>query len=160
MTRKRRRLYLLVAAMAGLGVAAALVLTAFRDNLVFFYAPTEVAEKHVPDARRFRLGGLVEEHSVHRLADGVSVEFRVTDLRSDLPVIYRGVLPDLFREGQGVVAVGAYDASGVFVASQILAKHDEKYMPPEVAAALKKSGHWQEGGDPGALAGPPPAHFR
>jgi cytochrome c-type biogenesis protein CcmE len=144
MTRKRRRLYLLLAAMAGLGSAAALVLTAFRDNLVFFYAPTEVAEKHVPDARRFRLGGLVEEHSVHRLADGVTVEFRVTDLRSDLPVTYRGVLPDLFREGQGVVAEGVLK-DGVFQASEVLAKHDEKYMPPEVAKALKASGRWQEG---------------
>jgi cytochrome c-type biogenesis protein CcmE len=144
MTRKRRRLYLLLAAMAGLGVAAALVLTAFRDNLVFFYAPTDISTKHVPDARRFRLGGLVEEHSVHRLADGVTVEFRVTDLRSDLPVIYRGVLPDLFREGQGVVAEGVLK-DGVFQASEVLAKHDEKYMPPEVAKALKASGRWQEG---------------
>ena len=144
MTRKRRRLYLLLGAMAGLGIAAALVLTAFRDNLVFFYAPTEVAAKHVPDARRFRLGGLVEEHSVHRLDDGVTTEFRVTDLRSDLPVIYRGVLPDLFREGQGVVAEGMLK-DGVFQASEVLAKHDEKYMPPEVAKALKASGRWQEG---------------
>jgi cytochrome c-type biogenesis protein CcmE len=144
MTRKRRRLYLLLAAMAGLGIAAALVLTAFRDNLVFFYAPSDVAAKGVPEARRFRLGGLVEEHSVHRLADGVTVEFRVTDLRTDMPVVYRGVLPDLFREGQGVVAEGMLKG-GVFQASEVLAKHDEKYMPPEVAKALKASGRWQEG---------------
>jgi len=144
MTRKRRRLYLLLAGMAGLGIAAALVLSAFRDNLVFFYAPTDVAEKHVPDAKRFRLGGLVEEKSVHRLADGVTVEFRVTDLRTALPVVYRGVLPDLFREGQGVVAEGVLKG-GVFQASEVLAKHDEKYMPPEVAKALKASGRWQEG---------------
>jgi len=144
MTRKRRRLYLLLAAMAGLGVAAALVLTAFRDNLVFFYAPSDVASKGVAEARRFRLGGLVEENSVHRLADGVTVEFRVTDLRSEIPVIYKGVLPDLFREGQGVVAEGMLKG-GVFQASEVLAKHDERYMPPEVAKALKASGRWQEG---------------
>jgi cytochrome c-type biogenesis protein CcmE len=147
MTRKRRRLYLLLVAMLGLGSATALVLMAFQDNLVFFYAPSDIAAKPVPEARRFRLGGLVEEHSVQRLADGVSTTFRVTDNRATLPVIYKGVLPDLFREGQGVVAEGVLKG-GVFQASEVLAKHDERYMPPEVAAALKKSGRWQEGKAP------------
>lgn len=147
MTRKRRRLYLLLVAMLGLGSATALILMAFQDNLVFFYAPSDIAAKPVPEARRFRLGGLVEEHSVQRLADGVTVAFRVTDNRATLPVIYKGVLPDLFREGQGVVAEGVLKG-GVFQASEVLAKHDERYMPPEVAAALKKSGRWQEGKAP------------
>jgi len=145
MTRKRRRLYLLLAAMAGLAVATTLVLLALRSNLAFFYSPSEVAAQHVPEARRFRLGGLVEEHSVHRLDDGVTIEFRVTDNRATLPVIYKGPLPDLFREGQGVVAEGMLKG-GVFQASEVLAKHDEKYMPPEVAKALKAAGRWNEGG--------------
>jgi cytochrome c-type biogenesis protein CcmE len=106
-----------------------------------------------------RIGGLVETQSVAH-EDGSHISFRVTDGKTDIDVSYDGILPDLFREGQGVVAEGQLDKNGVFVANTILAKHDEKYMPPEVAAALKKSGHWQEGGDPGALAGPPPAHFR
>jgi len=121
-----------------------LVLLALKSNLAFFYSPSEVAAQHVPEARRFRLGGLVEPNSVHRLPDGVTVEFRVTDTRAALPVIYKGVLPDLFREGQGVVAEGAL-TGGVFQASEVLAKHDENYMPPEVAKALKASGRWQEG---------------
>jgi cytochrome c-type biogenesis protein CcmE len=132
--------------MLGLGVATALVLLALRSNLAFFYSPSEVAAQGVPEARRFRVGGLVEEKSVHRLADGVTVEFRVTDLKATLPVIYRGVLPDLFREGQGVVAEGMLKG-GVFQASEVLAKHDEKYMPREVAAALKKQGHWKGGSE-------------
>jgi cytochrome c-type biogenesis protein CcmE len=144
MTRKRRRLVAVLAGMAGLGIATALVLVAFRDNLVFFYAPTDIAEKGVPEDRRFRLGGLVEEKSVQRQADGVTVTFRITDTRTTLPVTYTGVLPDLFREGQGVIAEGALKG-GVFQASEVLAKHDEKYMPPEVAEALKKSGRWKEG---------------
>jgi cytochrome c-type biogenesis protein CcmE len=144
MTRKRRRLYALLAAMLGLGIATALVLLALKSNLAFFYSPSEVAAQGVPEARRFRVGGLVEENSVHRLADGVTVEFRVTDLKTTLPVVYRGVLPDLFREGQGVVAEGMLKR-GVFQASEVLAKHDERYMPPEVAKALKASGRWKEG---------------
>ncbi len=144
MTRKRRRLAMLLAGMAGLAVATTLVLLALRSNLAFFYSPSEVAAQHVPEARRFRLGGLVEPASVKRLADGVTVEFKVTDMQAALPVIYRGVLPDLFREGQGVVAEGMLKG-GVFQASEVLAKHDENYMPPEVAKALKASGRWQEG---------------
>jgi cytochrome c-type biogenesis protein CcmE len=145
MTRKRRRLYVLLAGMLGLATAAALVLTAFQDNLVFFYSPTDVTQKSVPPERRFRLGGLVEEKSVQRLADGVTTAFRVTDLKTAIPVTYKGVLPDLFREGQGVVAEGSLGRDGTFLAREVLARHDETYMPPEVADALKRSGRWQEG---------------
>jgi cytochrome c-type biogenesis protein CcmE len=144
MTRKRRRLYMLLAFMVSLGAATTFVLLALKSNLAFFYSPSEVAAERVPEARRFRLGGLVEENSVHRLADGVTVAFRVTDLHNALPVVYRGVLPDLFREGQGVVAEGALKG-GVFQATEVLAKHDEKYMPPEVAKKLKEAGRWKEG---------------
>jgi cytochrome c-type biogenesis protein CcmE len=143
MTPKRKRLWLLVGSLCVLGAAAALVLSALSDNIVFFYSPTQIAEKHVPPDRRFRLGGLVEKGSVKKQGDEVS--FRVTDLRKSVEVTYRGILPDLFREGQGVVAEGALDKHGVFTAREVLAKHDEKYMPPEVAKALKESGRWQEG---------------
>jgi len=157
-SRKKKRLAILVVGLVALGGATAMVLAAFRDNLVFFYSPTELAAKPALAGGRMRIGGLVETQSVvHQ--DGEEVSFRVTDGKTDIAVRYNGILPDLFREGQGVVAEGRV-ANGVFVANTILAKHDEKYMPPEVAAALKKSGHWQEGGDAGALAGPPPAHFR
>jgi cytochrome c-type biogenesis protein CcmE len=157
--RKKQRLAILLAGLVALGGATAMVLAAFRDNLVFFYSPTELAAKPSLVDGRIRIGGLVETQSVAH-EDGHRISFRVTDGKTDIAVSYDGILPDLFREGQGVVAEGRVDPRGVFVASTILAKHDEKYMPPEVAAALKKSGHWQEGGDPGALAGPPPAHFR
>ncbi len=144
MTRKRRRLFVVLAGMATLGVAAALVLSALDDNLVFFHSPSDVAAKEIPPERRFRLGGLVEEQSLERDADGLTVRFRVTDLSRSIAVSYTGMLPDLFAEGQGVVAEGRLDGSGVFVASEVLAKHDENYLPPEVAEALKKSGRWQE----------------
>jgi len=148
MTRKRRRLITLLAALLALGTATALVLAAFNDNLVFFYSPSELAEKAadktIGPERRIRIGGLVESNSVIRQVDGHAVAFRVTDGKTELRVVYDGVLPDLFREGQGVVAEGKL-RDGVFVASSVLAKHDEKYMPPEVADALKKSGRWQEG---------------
>lgn len=143
MKRKHRRLVFVLVGMAGLGIAAALVLNAFRDNLVFFYSPSEIIAKHVPEGRRLRVGGLVEKGSVQRLDDGLTVEFRVTDLSDTIEVVYKGVLPDLFREGQGVVAEGSLGPGGVFVADTVLAKHDEKYMPPEVADALKKSGQWK-----------------
>ncbi len=146
MKRKHRRLAFVAAAMAALGVAAALVLVAFEDSLVFFYSPSDLAEKDVPEGRRVRIGGLVEEGSVRRLADGLTVEFRVTDLAAAVPVIYTGVLPDLFREGQGVVTEGVLRADGVFKADGVLAKHDETYMPPEVAEALKRSGQWRGDG--------------
>jgi cytochrome c-type biogenesis protein CcmE len=149
MTRKRRRLALLSFGLVALGGATALVLSAFSDNLVFFYSPSELAQKAAAVDRRVRIGGLIEEHSVDHTGDGRGVRFRVTDGKSDIAVVYDGVLPDLFREGQGVVAEGKLRGDGTFVASTVLAKHDEKYMPPEVAEALKKSGHWQEGAGPG-----------
>jgi cytochrome c-type biogenesis protein CcmE len=142
--------------MAALGSATALVLTAFNDNLVFFYSPSELKEKAVAADRRVRIGGLVELHSLARQEGGHRVSFRVTDGKLDLPVVYDGVLPDLFREGQGVVAEGRLGADGVFAAQTVLAKHDENYMPREVVDALKKSGHWQEGAaapSPTAAAG-------
>jgi cytochrome c-type biogenesis protein CcmE len=157
-SRKKRRLAILLAGLAALGVATAMVLAAFRDNLVFFYSPSELAARPGLAGGHIRIGGLVETHSLEHQG-GQDITFRVTDGNTDVDVSYDGILPDLFREGQGVVAEGRVK-NGVFVASTILAKHDEKYMPPEVAKALKESGHWQEGGDPGVLAGPPPAHFR
>jgi len=141
--RKRRRLYTVLIGMATLGVAAALVLTALRDEVVFFYSPTELTERPPPPDMRLRIGGLVEEDSVRRADDGVTTNFRVTDLTTAVSVSFTGVLPDLFREGQGVVVEGSLAAGGLFVASGVLAKHDETYMPPEVAEALKKSGKWQ-----------------
>ena len=143
MTPKRKRLWLLVGSLCVLGAAVALVLSALSDNLVFFYSPTQMAEKHPGPDRRLRIGGLVEEGSVKK--DGQEVRFIVTDLKKTVPVVYRGILPDLFREGQGVIAEGTLGADGVFTAREVLAKHDEKYMPPEVAKALKESGRWQEG---------------
>lgn len=143
MSPKRRRLWLLVASLSVLGAAVALVLTALNDNLVFFYSPTQVAEKNPGPDRRFRLGGLVEPGSIKK--EGMEVRFVVTDMAKTVPVVYRGLLPDLFREGQGVIAEGALGTDGVFTAREVLAKHDENYMPPEVAKALKESGRWQEG---------------
>ncbi len=145
MTRKQRRLYSVLGAMALLGAAVALVLFAVRDTLVYFYSPTEVAQKHLPPDRNFRIGGLVEEGSVVRHPDGTNIDFAVTDLQTRIAVRYTGLLPDLFREGKGVVAEGRLDADGKFIATSVLAKHDENYMPPEVADALKKSGRWKEG---------------
>ncbi|USG61641.1 cytochrome c maturation protein CcmE [Sneathiella marina] len=145
MTRKKQRLYFVIAGMSILAIAAALVLTSFEDSLVFFHSPSDLAEKPVPPGRTFRLGGLVEEGSV--IKQGVIVQFRVTDMAEAVPVTFEGLLPDLFREGQGVVTEGQLNEDGVFVASNVLAKHDENYMPPEVAESLKKSGHWQPEGN-------------
>ena len=145
MSRKRRRLIVVLVGLAMLGGATALVLAAFNDNLVFFYSPSDLAEKAVGPERRIRIGGLVEDQSVVHEANGREVSFQVTDGKKDLKVVFDGLLPDLFREGQGVVAEGKLRSDGVFVASSVLAKHDEKYMPREVADALKKSGRWQEG---------------
>ncbi len=147
MTRKGRRLAFVVAGMTILGGAAALTLSAFDDSLVFFYSPTDLQAKNVPPGRDVRIGGLVEEGSVKRAPDGREVHFVVTDMNKTVKVVYRGILPDLFREGQGVVVEGKVEPGGGFRASEVLAKHDEKYMPPEVAEALKKSGRWQEGAD-------------
>jgi cytochrome c-type biogenesis protein CcmE len=153
LTPKRKRLYIVLGGMALLGIAAALVLSAFNDNLVFFYSPTDLVTKHVGE-RRVRIGGLVEEKSLVREGGGKTVDFKVTDGANTVAVTYTGTLPDLFREGQGVVAEGVLRKDGVFQAATVLAKHDEKYMPPEVADALKRSGHWQEGADkmPGKTA--------
>ena len=145
MTPKRKRLWLVVGSLAVLGVAATLVLTALNDNIVFFYSPTQIVEKKIPPERRFRMGGLVEAGSVTKSADGQVTKFTVTDTNKTVNVVYRGLLPDLFREGQGVVAEGSLGADGVFVAREILAKHDENYMPPEVAKALRDSGQWKDG---------------
>jgi cytochrome c-type biogenesis protein CcmE len=146
MSRKRRRLLALALGLALLGAATAMVLAAFNDDLVFFYSPSDLIAKAIAPGRRIRIGGLVEKASLAREADGHSVGFRVTDGKTDIAVVFDGMLPDLFREGQGVVAEGRLRADGVFAASTVLAKHDEKYMPPEVVAALKKAGRWQEGG--------------
>ena len=143
MTRKKRRLYTLIGAMVLLSAATALVIGAFRDNLVFFFSPTEVAEKGIEAGQRIRMGGLVEEDSVIRDADGLTVHFRVTDLSHTIMVTYRGILPSLFREGQGVIVQGRLDQPTHFIADEVMAKHDENYMPPEVAEALKKSGQWK-----------------
>ena len=146
MTRKKRRLVFIGAGMLALFAAAALVLSAFEENLVFFYSPSDLAAQQLPPDRAFRLGGLVEEGSFKKVGDGLTVTFRITDLANATPVSYRGILPDLFREGQGVVTEGQLGADGVFVAREVLAKHDETYMPKEVADALKEAGHWQEEG--------------
>ena len=143
MKRKHKRLTFVVVALALLGVAVGLMLFSFRDNIVFFYGPTDVLAKHPPASKRLRMGGLVEEGSVEKTAGSSKVQFRITDLNASVPVVYDGILPDLFREGQGVVAEGRMQ-DGTFVADEVLAKHDEKYMPPEVADALKKSGKWDE----------------
>jgi cytochrome c-type biogenesis protein CcmE len=139
---KRRRLTFVLIGMGLLGAAAALVLAAFRDSIVFFYSPTEIHAKALPAEQRIRVGGLVEEGSLEKIAGGGIVTFRITDLAETINVTYTGILPDLFREGQGVVAQGRFQ-EGVLKADEVLAKHDENYMPPEVADALKKSGQWE-----------------
>jgi len=143
MTRKQRRLTLIGSGLAVLAIAVALMLNAFRDSIVFFNSPSDVVEKHVEPGTRIRLGGLVKDGSLVRGND-LNFRFEVTDGKTEIPVAYTGVLPDLFREGQGVVAEGVLDGGGVFNADTILAKHDETYMPKEVADALKKSGHWKD----------------
>jgi cytochrome c-type biogenesis protein CcmE len=143
MTRKRRRLIFVGLGLLGLFAAAALVLTAFEDNLLFFHTPSDVAEGKVRADRAFRLGGLVEEGSVQRQEGTSKVAFAITDGRSEVEVVYDGILPDLFREGQGVVVVGRLDGQGHFAADEVLAKHDENYMPKEVADRLKEEGYWQ-----------------
>lgn len=143
MTRKQRRLTLIGGGLAVLAVAVALMLNAFRDSIVFFNSPSDVVEKRIEPGTRIRLGGLVKDGSLVR-GNNLNVRFEITDGKTEIPVTYRGVLPDLFREGQGVVAEGALGGGGVFDADTILAKHDETYMPKEVVDALKKSGHWKD----------------
>ena len=136
---KTRRAVLIVCGLGALGIASALVLNAFQSNMVFFFSPSQVKANEAPRDRSFRIGGLVEEGSIRREPTGLTVRFVVTDLAQQIPVTYTGLLPDLFKEGKGVVAQGKLDAEGVFRADQVLAKHDENYMPPEAAEALKNA---------------------
>jgi cytochrome c-type biogenesis protein CcmE len=156
MTRKQRRLVLIGGGLGVLAVAAGLMLSALRDSIVFFNSPTDVLEKHIQAGTRIRLGGLVTTGSVVRGAD-LQVRFELSDGNHSIPVAYQGILPDLFREGQGVVTEGTLDGGGIFKADTVLAKHDENYMPKEVADALKKSGHWKDEYDRKAAGAPSPA---
>ena len=144
MTRKQRRLILIGSSLGVLAIAAALVLSALSDSIVFFNSPTDIAEKHIAPGTRIRVGGLVKPGSVQR-GENLNIRFEVTDGKSDVPVRYQGIVPDLFREGQGVVTEGKLEAGGI-AADMVLAKHDERYMPREVVDALKKSGRWEEEG--------------
>jgi cytochrome c-type biogenesis protein CcmE len=139
MTPRRKRLMLAAAVLGLSATAVALVANAFRSNLVFFYSPSDIAAQQAPKARTFRLGGLVESGSISRAADGVTVQFIVTDTAQRVPVHYKGILPDLFREGKGVVAQGHLQGDGVFRADEVLAKHDENYIPPEAADAVERA---------------------
>ena len=148
MTPRQRRMTLVVGILAGVSIAGALALSAFRQNVTFFFDPTQVAGGGVPAGERFRLGGMVTEGSLHRVPGSLEVHFVVTDFSHQVPVVYTGVLPDLFREGAGVVAHGRLRADGTFVADEVLAKHDEKYMPPEVARSLKRHNGESRAGAP------------
>ncbi|MGD8591642.1 MAG: cytochrome c maturation protein CcmE [Gammaproteobacteria bacterium] len=139
MKTRHKRLVIIVAGVAVLGIALTLIFKAFNSNMVFFFSPSDIQAKQAPADRVFRLGGLVEEGSLQREDDGLTVHFKVTDNAYTIPVTYTGILPDLFREGQGVVAQGKLAPNGTFKASEVLAKHDETYMPPEVAEALEKT---------------------
>lgn len=139
MKRRHRRIAFIVAGLAGLGIATYLVASAFRNNLVFFFSPTQVAAREAPVNRAFRVGGLVQEGTLQRDQDGLTVRFTVTDTAASVPVVYKGILPDLFKEGRGCVAQGRMDSEGVFHADQVLAKHDENYMPPEAGEAIDKA---------------------
>jgi cytochrome c-type biogenesis protein CcmE len=141
---RHKRLALVGAGLVALVLASTLVLSAFKKNLVFFFSPTQVANQEAPQGRSFRIGGLVEAGSVKRQEDGVTVQFVVTDTAKSIPVQYRGVLPDLFKEGKGVVTQGKLGPDGVFVADEVLAKHDENYMPPEAADAVKRAQQAQD----------------
>src|SRR5258708_7608486 len=142
MTRRQRRLTLIGSALAAVAIAIALVLFSLKDSIVFFNSPTDLVEKHIAPGQRMRVGGLVKEGSLWR-GDNLAIRFALMDSNNEVTVAYRGQLPDLFREGEGVVAEGALDTAGRFQADTILAKHDERYTPKEVADALKKQGHWQ-----------------
>ena len=156
MTRKRRRLMVVLLGGLLLATAAALVLTAFEDNIVFFHTPTDIATRaDMPTDRRLRIGGLVKKGSVRKEADGITTGFLITDMTHDLRVAYRGILPDLFREDQGVVVEGRLRPDGSFSADEVLAKHDENYMPPEVAEAIKRSGEWRGGSTHAGAGGAP-----
>ncbi len=144
MKRRHKRIAFIVVGLAGLALAAYLVASAFRNNLVFFFSPTQVAAKEAPVNRTFRIGGLVEDGTLKRENDGLTVRFTVTDTAASIPVVYKGILPDLFKEGRGCVAQGKIGADGVFQAEQVLAKHDENYMPPEAGEAIDKAKHAKE----------------
>src|SRR6202167_4219790 len=152
MTPRRRRLLWVLGILAGVGLAGALALRAFKENVMFYFDPSRIAAGEVKPGQRFRLGGMVEQGSVVRTPGSLAVRFVVTDFHHQVPVRYANVLPDLFREGAGVVAHGRLDASGTFIADEVLAKHDEKYMPPEVARSLKQSTASSRGGDAGGAA--------
>jgi cytochrome c-type biogenesis protein CcmE len=139
MKRRHKRIGIILAGVAGLSLAAFLALSAFQNNLVFFFSPTQVAAKEAPVNRTFRIGGLVEEGTLKREGDGLTVRFTVTDTAASIPVVYKGILPDLFKEGRGCVAQGRLGDDGVFRAEEVLAKHDENYMPPEAGAAIDKA---------------------
>lgn len=139
MKTRHKRIVFIVVALAGLGLATWLVLGAFRNNLVFFFSPTQIATKEAPVGRTFRIGGLVQDGTLKRETDGLTVHFTVTDTANSIPVVYKGILPDLFKEGRGCVAQGRVGSDGVFYADQIMAKHDENYMPPEAARALDQA---------------------
>ena len=144
MKRRHKRIAIILVGIAGLSLAAFLVASAFRKNLVFFFSPTQVAAKEAPVDRTFRIGGLVEDGTLKRDPDGLTVRFIVTDTAASIPVVYKGILPDLFKEGRGCVAQGKIGSDGVFQAEQVLAKHDENYMPPEAGAAIDKAKHARE----------------
>ena len=139
MKKRHKRIVFIVASFAALGLAAALVLGAFRNNLVFFFSPTQVMAKEAPVGKTFRIGGLVQNGTLKRDSDGLTIRFSVTDTATSIPVVYKGILPDLFKEGRGCVAQGRVSGDGVFYADQIMAKHDENYMPPEAARALDQA---------------------
>ncbi|WP_394808430.1 cytochrome c maturation protein CcmE [Nitrosomonas sp.] len=141
---RHKKLAIITAGVAALGVASVLVLNAFQSNLVFFFSPSQVAAKEAPIGKSFRIGGLVEAGSVKREDSSTTVRFAVTDTAKTIPVVYTGILPDLFREGKGVVAQGKISADGIFMADEVLAKHDENYMPPEAAEALEQAGKAQK----------------
>jgi cytochrome c-type biogenesis protein CcmE len=144
MKSRHKKLLVIVLGLAGIGIAAALILNAFQSNLVFFFSPTQVANGEAPSDRAFRIGGLVEQGSLKREGNGLTVRFVVTDTAKSMPVVYQGILPDLFKEGKGVVAEGKLGANGLFTATQVLAKHDENYMPPEAATALEQAAKAQK----------------
>jgi cytochrome c-type biogenesis protein CcmE len=144
MKRRHKRIAFIVAGLTGLGVAAALVLSAFQNNLVFFFSPSQVAAKEAPVNRTFRIGGLVQDGTLARDNDGLTVRFVVTDTAKSIPVVYKGILPDLFKEGKGCVAQGHVGTDGVFYADQVLAKHDENYMPPQAGQAIDNAKHERE----------------
>ncbi|HEY4127279.1 MAG TPA: cytochrome c maturation protein CcmE [Gammaproteobacteria bacterium] len=141
---RRRRLFIVLVVLVGVGVAAALGLTAFRKNILYYYTPSQVAAGAAQPGRPFRMGGLVAMGSVQRVPGTMTVHFTLTDMQKSVPITYTGILPDLFREGQGIVVHGSLDGNGDLIADEVLAKHDEKYMPPEVAAAIKKAKEQQD----------------